>query len=49
MHPETLELFEPEATSQLGGVAEIEMSIQREVVGDERDPVFDQDANPFFE
>ena len=46
---EAFELFEPEATSQMGGVAKLEMSIQREGVGNERDPVFDQDANPLFE
>jgi len=49
VHTETLEFFKSEPTSQLGGVAELEMSIQREVVGNQRNPVFDQDANPFSE
>lgn len=35
MHSEGFELFKPEATGQLGGIAEFEMSIQRQVVGNQ--------------
>ena len=49
VHSESLELLESETTSQLGGVAEFEMSVQREVVADQRNPVFDQKTDPFSE
>lgn len=32
---EAFELLEPEATSQLGGVAEFEMPVERQVIGDQ--------------
>ena len=35
VHSEAFELLKSEATGQLGGVAKLEMSIQRQVVGDQ--------------
>lgn len=35
VNSEALELFKSEAASQLGGVAQLEMSVQRQVVGDQ--------------
>ena len=35
VHSETFELLQPEATRQLSGIAQLEMSIQWQVVGDQ--------------
>jgi len=45
MHSEAFEFFKPEATGQLGGIAQLEVTIQRQVVGDQRNPVLDQEAD----
>ncbi len=49
VHSEAFELLEPEATGQLGGIAQLEVSIQRQMVGDQRDPVLDQEADALLE
>ena len=49
MHSEAFEFFKPQATGQLGGIAQLKMSIQWQVVGNQRNSVFDQIADAFPE
>ncbi len=45
MESKALELFEPESSGQLRRVAQLEVAIERQVIGDQRDAVFDQEAH----
>ena len=49
VHSKAFELFEPEATGKLGGVAQLEVSIQGKVVGDQRNPVLNQEPDALLE
>jgi len=44
-----LELFETEATCQTSGIPQIEVTVERQVIGDERDSVLEENSNPLTE
>ena len=46
---EGLQLFETEAASELGCVTQLQVAVQGQVVGDERDLVFEQEPYPLSE